>query len=103
MLSFIDLLAYLFKIPDVCGFLSYVINQDPLEKYFGIQRQSGKSNENPTVFQFIKNSDTIRVIRSIWIDDIIGNCRGHNTKQHMDFEAAKQPLKKRKRKRTKSI
>jgi len=37
--SFINLVSYLFKIPGVCGFLSYVINQDCLEKCFEIQRQ----------------------------------------------------------------
>ena len=95
--SFIELIPYLFKIPGVRGFLSYTINQDPLEKYFGIQCQAGKSNENSTVSQFVKNTDTIRVIRAIWIDDITGNCRGHNIKKHIDFEAAKMPLQKRKR------
>jgi len=87
----------LFKIPGVTGFLSNKINQDPLEKFFGIQRQTGRSNENPTVAQFIKNTDTIRVINSIWIDDITGNCRGQNSKKYTDFEAAKLPLCKRKR------
>ena len=98
--SFVELIPYLFKIPNVRGFLSYTINQDPLEKYFGIQHQAGKSNENPTVSQFVKNTDTIRVIRAIWIDDITGNCRGHNSKKHLDFEAAKKPLQKRKRRKS---
>ena len=100
MSSFVELIPYLFKIPGVRSFLSYSINQDPLEKYFGIQRQAGKSNENPTVSQFVKNTDTIRVIRAIWLDDIKGNCRGHNSKKHVDFEAAKMPLQKRQRRKS---
>ena len=66
----------MFTLPGVTGFLSNKINQDPLEKFFGIQRQAGRSSDNPTVAQFIKNTDTIRIINSIWIDDVIGNCRG---------------------------
>ena len=44
--------------------------------------------------QFVKNTDTIRVIQAIWLDDMKGNCRGHNSKKHVDFEAAKIPLQK---------
>ena len=84
----------------VTGFLSNRINQDPLEKFFGIQQQAGWSNDNPTVSQFIKNTDTIRIINSIWIDDIIGNCRGRKSGKHMDLEAAKMPLPKRKRRKS---
>ena len=55
--SFIELIPFFLKIPGVCGFLSDTINQDPLEKYFGIQRQAGKSNENPTVSIFLEHWD----------------------------------------------
>ena len=70
MSSFIELVPFLFTLPGVTGFLSNKINQDPLEKFFGIQRQAGRSNDNPTVSQFIKNTDTIRIINSIWIAPI---------------------------------
>lgn len=30
------------------------ISQDPLEKYFGMQRQKGKTNDNPTIMEVIK-------------------------------------------------
>lgn len=98
--AFIELLPFLFKIPGITGFLSNKINQDPLENFFGIQRQAGKSNENPNAAQFFKNTDTIRVISAIWIDDITGNCRGQNSKKQADFEAAKLPLCKRKRRKS---
>uniref|UniRef100_A0A1X7VAJ7 Transposable element P transposase-like RNase H C-terminal domain-containing protein n=1 Tax=Amphimedon queenslandica TaxID=400682 RepID=A0A1X7VAJ7_AMPQE len=48
-LSFINLVNYIFTIPGVNSFLSKRISQDPLEKYFGRQRQRGRVSENPTV------------------------------------------------------
>jgi len=72
-----------------------------LEKFFGIQRQKGRSNENPTVAQFIKNTQGIRVINSIWLKDITGNCRGCKRKAYdlesVDIEDLNKPLKKRRR------
>lgn len=99
MSSFVELVPLLFEIPGTTCFFSGTINQDPLEKYFGVQRQSGKSNENPTVSEFIKNTENFRVIHSIWVDDIIGNCRGRRLNER-DLDAAKQPLRKRQRRRT---
>jgi len=66
-----------------------------------MQRQAGKANQNPTVLEFIKNTETFRVISSIWIDDIVGNCRGRKS-QETDLHAAMQPLRKRPRKRNNS-
>jgi len=68
--SFVELIPYLFEeIPGVCSFFSGKINQDALEKFFGMQRQAGRANQNP---EFIKNTETFKVISSIWIDDIVG-------------------------------
>jgi hypothetical protein len=47
-----------------------------LEKYFGRQRQRGKVNDNPTVSQFLKNEQSLRVCNSINLDVITGNTRG---------------------------
>lgn len=99
MSSFVELVPLLFKIPGTTCFFSGNINQDPLEKFFGVQRQSGKSNENPTASEFIKNTENYRVINSIWIDDIVGNCRGRRLDER-DLDAAKQPLRKRQRRRS---
>ena len=88
--SFVELIPYLFeKVPGICSFLSARINQDALEKFFGMQRQAGRANQNPTVLEFIKN--TFRVISSIWIDDIVGNYRGRKSNE-TDLHAAMQPL-----------
>ena len=38
-----------------------------------MQCQQGKSNDNPTVLQFVKNSDTIRQVGLMWFDDAKGN------------------------------
>lgn len=94
--SFVEFVPNLFKIAGVHSFLSSRINQDPIEKFFGMQRQAGRAHQNPTVAEFIKNTETFRVISSIWIDDIVGNCRGRKSND-TNLHAAMQPLKKRKR------
>jgi len=49
---------------------------DLLEKYFYMQRQSGTTNDNPTVHQFVKNSNTtIHLVGNMWFEDTHGNCR----------------------------
>ena len=45
--AFLELVESIFKIPGVTCFLSNRICQDPLEKYFCMQRQSGATNDNP--------------------------------------------------------
>ena len=43
---------YIFSIPGVKVFLSERLCQDPLELFFGCQRQCGGTHENPTVQEF---------------------------------------------------
>ena len=76
----------IFSFKGVSSFLSEKLSQDALEKFFGIQRQKGRSNENPTVARFIKNTQGIRVINSVWLKDITGNCRGCKRKAY-DLES----------------
>ena len=52
--------------------LSEKMSQDLLEKFFGCQRQKGRANENPTASEFLKNSQSLRVIYSICIQHITG-------------------------------
>ena len=66
----------LLKISGVRLFLSANINRDPLEKFFGRIRQRGQSHQNPTVAEVLESEQTLRLIDTIWIDDITGNCRG---------------------------
>lgn len=96
--SFKELLPFLLSIPGVEYFLSEKLSQDPLEKFFGCQRQKGRSHENPTVAEFCKNTQSLRVIDSINVKIMTGNgnCRGTNKRVH-DLEQAQleMPLKKR--------
>ena len=99
--SFLELIPYLFSIEGVSSFLSEKLNQDPIEKFFGCQRQKGRSNENPTVAEFIKNTQSLRVINSIWLKDITGNCHGCKRKSYdlesVNMQSINRPLSKRKR------
>ena len=70
-MSFLELLPYLFSMPDVQSFLSQRLCQDPLERFFGLQRQRGGVHENPNVVEFANNTQTLRVIKSV----SFGNCR----------------------------
>ena len=97
--SFVEMVPFLMKLPGATAFFSSRINQDPLEKFFGMQCQSGKANENPTTAEFIKNTENFCIINSIWVDSITGNCRGRKSKE-LDLVAAKQPLRKRPRRRS---
>ena len=94
------MIPYLFKLKGVDCFLSEKLSQDPLEKFFGCQRQTGRTNENPTVAEFIKNTQSLRVINSIAVADITGrgNCRGSKRKAY-DLESVdlNKPINKRKR------
>ena len=50
--SFTDLVDYIFTTPDVKVFQSQQICQDPLENFFGCQRQCGGTHDNPSVQEF---------------------------------------------------
>jgi len=59
----VELVPFILKIPGVTSFLSEHLSQDPLEKYFGMQRQKGSTNANPYVAQFLKNNQTLCVVK----------------------------------------
>jgi len=88
----------LFSIPGVTCFLTEKLSQDPIEKFFGCQRQFGRTNDNPRVHEFLSNTQSLRVIDSINVHKITGNCRGTKRKFY-DLEAVdlQKPIKKRKR------
>lgn len=91
--SFIELVHYLFKLPDVTSFLSQRICQDPLEKFFGCQRQRGGTHDNPNVQEFLNNTQALRVINTMNKGPIRGNCRG--SKQDTAEGVENEPLPKR--------
>ena len=93
--SFVELVTAIFEIPGVSAWLSVKINQDPLEKHFGLLRQRGSTNENPTVYEALKSTQALRVVNGISVDDITGNCRGQR-KRYLQQDT-NTPLPKRKR------
>jgi len=88
----VELVEFLFTIPGVKEFLSEKLCQDPLEKFFGCQRQRGRVNENPTATQFLKSTQALRVVYSFRMASVKGNCRGN--KQPVNWEYENQPLPK---------
>ena len=75
-----DLVEYVFTIPGVKLFLSNRLCQDPVEGFFGQQRQRGRVNENPSVQQFVENTRALRVINGV-CGQVRGNCRGAISKR----------------------
>ena len=53
--SFIELVEYVFSLPDVSLFLSQRISQDPLENSFGCQRQRGEGGGGHTTTLTCRN------------------------------------------------
>jgi len=91
--SFLELVRYIFTIPGVKMFLSERLSQDPLENFFGCQRQRRGAHENPNMSEFCKNTNALRVINSVCGDVTKGNCRGN--KQALDVQIESRPLRKR--------
>lgn len=100
--SFVGLVRLLFSLPEVKGkdlaFLSANLCQDPLENFFGCQRQRGGTSDNPNVKQFYENSQALRIVNSFCRGPIRGNCRGMHSKEPVNDEASCTPLPKRRRK-----
>ena len=80
-------MKYLFTVPGVEVFFSRHICQDPLEKFFGNQRQIGGTHDNTTVYDFQKNTQTLRVVNSFCRGTVKGNCRGNDELQQMDSQS----------------
>ena len=97
-MSFIELVKYLFSLPCVksnhLAFLSQNICQDPVENFFGAQRQRGGTSDNPSVNEFLKNTGALRVVNSSCRIKA-GNCRGSESGcTSIDLEIDKAPLPK---------
>ena len=102
--SFVGLVRYLFTIPGVKCFLSRKICQDPLEKFFGCQRQMGGTHNNPTVKEFAQNTQALCVVSNFCRQVVKGNCRGNKRSKRDDeeeIENCNHPLPKRSKSRAK--
>ena len=62
--SFVALVKFMFTVPGVTCLLREKLCQDPLERFFGCQRQRGGVNENPTAQEFCTNTQALRVVNS---------------------------------------
>lgn len=80
-----ELVRHVFTYPGVKYCLSEKICQDPLEKFFGCQRQRGCVNENPNVAEFVKNTQALRVCGNLSIE-IKGNNRGSSRKRVLTYD-----------------
>ena len=95
--SFIELVKYVFTLPDLSMkvFLSQRVCQDPLENFFGCQRQRGGTHDNPNMQEFQKNMEALRVINSFARGPAKGNCRGFGGDYaHINMQKENMPLHK---------
>eukprot|EP00112_Aurelia_sp_Birch-Aquarium-sp1_P011130 Seg2347.6 transcript_id=Seg2347.6/GoldUCD/mRNA.D3Y31 product="Transposable element P transposase" protein_id=Seg2347.6/GoldUCD/D3Y31 len=74
-------------------------NQDVVEEYFGRQRSLGRRSDNPSVWQFGYNANTIRMQRSV--APVTGNTKGgHIQKRHVSWEKVDEtPLNEKSKKK----
>ena len=85
---------YLFTQPGVKVFLSQRICQD---KFFVCQRQRGDTHDNPNALEFLRNTQTLRVVNTASCV-VKGNCHG-TMREKAETDQENQPLLKRRRKR----
>ena len=86
---------YLLGISGVKFLLSERFTQDPVESFFGQQRQKGGGSDNPTVQQFTYNTSSLRVQRS---SAPLTRSNVRASKHHQDAEVMDEtPLPKRPR------
>ncbi|KXJ22182.1 hypothetical protein AC249_AIPGENE4182 [Exaiptasia diaphana] len=71
--------------------------QDPVEEFFGKQRQLGLRSDNPDVKAFGYNSNTIRIERSISCQS--GNTRGRKDKKKAWVQVTDEKLPSRKKRK----
>lgn len=76
------MVRYIFTIPGITFFLSNKVCQDSLENFFGQQRQRGRVHENPSVMEFMKNTQALRVVNGT-CRNVRGNCRGGNSQEKL--------------------
>ena len=91
--------------PEIKGkkiaFLSNHICQDPLENFFGQQRQRGGTSDNPNILEYYHNTQTLRVVNSFCRGSVKGNCRGSHSREKENEVSLSTPLPRRTRKKKK--
>ena len=79
------------------AFLSNHLCQDPLENFFGCQRQRGGTSDNPNVLEYYQNTQTLRVVNSFCRGTVKGNCRGAHSDEPENDSSLATPLPRRSR------
>ena len=99
--SFIEFIEHIFSRPEIkegnITFLTNRICQDPLENVFGAQRQRGATSDNPSISEFLKNTQALRVVNSFCSAPVRGNCRGAKGSGTANMGIENVPLPKRRR------
>lgn len=90
-------MQYIFTIPGVTCFLSQRLCQDPLERFFGLQRQRGGVHDNPNAKEFRNNTQALRVVNSVARAPKRGNCRKGKQDTSLSNDDINEPLPKRPR------
>lgn len=106
--SFISFVNDLFSMPEVkqykLALLTNHLCQDPLESFFGCQRQRGGTGDNPSISEFYANTQALRVVDSFCRALVMSNCRGGvvgKKRSCEDSEIISTPLIKRRKKSNK--
>ena len=91
------MVRFLLSFDDVQFVLSERFNQDPVEIFFGQQRSRGQRNDNPSVAQFLYNTQALVVQKSL----AIGGSSNISRKRDNPLELSplSRPLPKRKRRK----
>ena len=99
VLSFIEMAKKLLQVPGVKFLLSERFTQDPLEEYFGRQRERGRRSDNPTADSFLHNNQTLTTIGTMTQmgSMVKGNVRGRRRQNNIDIDNLSIPLMKRKK------
>ena len=100
--SFVGLVRYLFSLPEVkknqLAFLSQHICQDPLENFFGSQRQRGGTSDNPSAQEYYRNTQAL--VNLFCRGPVKGNCRGsQDVNRDIDSENTLPPKRHASRKK----
>ena len=92
------MVKYVFSVPGIKekgrALLSRNLCQDPLENYFGCQRQCGGTSDNPNALEYGKNTEALRVVNTLCRGPVRGNCRGGEKAASLDSTI---PLPRRRR------
>ena len=91
--SLSEMIRFLLSHEKVKFVLTKRFNQDPLENFFGQQRARGQRNDNPSVSQFLENTQALMLQKSLAVG---GSSSIRKRKEMSDLiPSLSQPLPKR--------